>query len=275
MILLNKIFVLIILTNYDYCNRLKIRKSMSLNKLEIVWHNIIVEARLLIESEPILSKFLYTTLLQHNNFKDALMYILSKKLGNSDINSIDLMRILENIYKSDSNIVISAANDIYAVRMHDPSVSKYITPFLYLKGFHALQAYRIIHWLWHHNHLELAMYFYNYVVTVFNVDIHPAAEIGSGIILDHATGVVIGETAIIEDDVSIMQSVTLGSTGKIVGDRHPKIRKGVLIGAGAIVLGNIEVGVKAKIGAGSVVLHSVPPYATVTGKSAKLVNNHS
>lgn len=244
---------------------------MSSNILEVVWNNIIIEARLLVGYEPILSKFLYTTLLKHDSFKDALIYILSKKLSNSDINAIDLIRILEDIYKSDDNIVVSAASDIYAVRLHDPSVTKYMTPFLYLKGFHALQAYRITHWLWNNGSVELSMYFYNYIVTVFNVDIHPAAEIGCGIMMDHATGVVIGETAIVEDNVSIMQSVTLGSTGKIDGDRHPKIRQGVFIGAGAIILGNIEVGSKSKIGAGSVVLHSVPPYSTVTGKSAQLV----
>lgn len=244
---------------------------MLLNVLEIVWNNMIIETRLLIGSEPILSQFLYATLLKHNSFKNALIYILSKKLSNSDINAIDLMRILEDIYASDDSMVVSAASDIYAIRLNDPSVTRYITPFLYLKGFHALQAYRVTHWLWNHGNLELAMYFYNYIVTVFNVDIHPAAEIGCGIMMDHATGVVIGETAIVENDVSIMQSVTLGSTGKISGDRHPKIRRGVLIGAGAIVLGNIEIGVKSKIGAGSIVLHSVPPYSTVTGKSAKLV----
>lgn len=245
---------------------------MSSNKLEVVWNNMIVETRLLIDSEPILSTFLYTTLLKHNSFRNALIYILSKKLSNLDINAIDLIQILEDIYRSDDNIVIAAANDIYAIRVNDPSVTKYITPFLYFKGFHALQAYRITHWLWNHNHLELAMYLYSYIVTTFNVDIHPAAEIGYGIVLDHATGVVIGETAIVENDVAIMQSVTLGSTGKTNGgDRHPKIRTGVLIGAGAIVLGNIEIGIKAKIGAGSVVLHAVPPYSTVTGKPAKLI----
>lgn len=246
---------------------------MSLNKLEIVWNNMLIEARLLIDSEPILSKFLYTALLTHNSFKEALIYVLSKKLSNIDISSIDLIQILGDVYESDNSIVVAAAHDIYSIRLNDPVVTKYMIPFLYFKGFHALQSYRIAHWLWNHNHIGLSMYFYNCIVTAFNVDIHPAAKIGCGVMLDHATGVVIGETTIIEDDVSIMQSVTLGSTGKISGgDRHPKIRQGVLIGAGAIILGNIEIGIKAKIGAGSVVLHAVPPYATVTGKLAKLVN---
>lgn len=244
---------------------------MSVNTLEIVWHNIVIESRLLIDSEPILSKFLYTMVLQHSSFTDALIHILSIKLDNSNILSNDLTHILRNIYTSDNNVTIAAACDIYAIRMSDPSITKYITPFLYLKGFHALQAYRITHWLWNHNQSGLAMYFYNHITIMFNVDIHPAAKIGHGIMLDHATGVVIGETAIVENNVSIMQSVTLGSTGKVTGDRHPKIRQGVLIGSGSIILGNIEIGCGAKIGAGSVVLHSVPPYSTVTGKSAKLV----
>lgn len=245
---------------------------MSLNKLEIVWNNIIVESRLLVDSEPVLTNFLYTSVLQHSDFKNALIHILSVKLYNSNITSTDLIHILKNVFDSDNDIVIAAACDVYEIRMHDPSINKYVTPFLYLKGFHALQAYRITNWLWNNNQLDLAMYLYSYITIIFNVDIHPAAIIGSGIMLDHATGVVIGETSIIENNVSIMQSVTLGSTGKNTGDRHPKIRKGVFIGAGAIILGNIEIGCGAKVGAGSVVLHSVPPYSTVTGKSATLAH---
>ncbi|URJ32323.1 serine O-acetyltransferase [Blochmannia endosymbiont of Camponotus sp.] len=244
---------------------------MTLNILEIVWSNIQIEARLLIDSEPMLTNFIYTTLLRHTNFKDALIYILSKKLTNTDISTITITKILEDICGADDNIITSAAQDIYAIRLNDPSVTKYFTPFLYLKGFHALQAYRISHWLWTHNRQELAMYFYNHISTIFNVDIHPAASIGYGVMIDHATGVVIGETSVIENNVSIMQSVTLGGTGKISGDRHPKIRQKVMIGAGSIILGNIEVGYGAKIGAGSVVLHSVPPHATVAGKPARLI----
>lgn len=244
---------------------------MSLNTLQLVWNNIIIESRLLVDSEPILSQFLYDTVLQHHNFKDALIHVLSLKLDTIKISKIDLMRILKHVYESDNNIVFSAACDIYAIRMNDPSVTKYVTPFLYLKGFHALQVYRITNWLWNNNQLELAMFLYSYITIVLNVDIHPAAKIGYGIMLDHATGIVIGETSVIENNVSIMHSVTLGSTGKIKGDRHPKIKQGVLIGAGSIILGNIEIGCGAKIGAGSVVLHSVPAYSTVTGKSATLV----
>ncbi|URJ31283.1 serine O-acetyltransferase [Blochmannia endosymbiont of Camponotus sp.] len=251
---------------------------MPLNILEIVWNNIKVEAKLLTESEPILANFIYTTILKHKNFKNALIHILSKKLNNVDIPITDIIKILEDIYNSDENIITAAARDIYAIHLNDPSVTKYFTPFLYFKGFHALQAHRISHWLWHNNRQELSMYFYNHISAAFNVDIHPAASIGCGVMIDHATGVVIGETSIIENNVSIMQSVTLGGTGKINGDRHPKVRQRVMIGASAIILGNIEIGYGAKVGAGSVVLHSVPPYATVTGKPARLVRklkNHN
>lgn len=244
---------------------------MTLNILEIVWSNMKIEARLLIDSEPILTSFIYTTLLRHTNFKDAFIHMLSKKLTNENISTIAIVQILADICEADNNIIISAAQDIYAIRLNDPSVTKYLTPFLYLKGFHALQAHRISHWLWQHDRKELSMYFYNHISTTFNVDIHPAARIGYGVMIDHATGVVIGETSVVENNVSIMQSVTLGGTGKTNGDRHPKIRQKAMIGAGSIILGNIEVGYGAKIGAGSVVLHSVPPYATVAGKPAKLI----
>lgn len=244
---------------------------MLLNTLEIVWNNILIESKLLLKSEPKLTKFIYMTILQHKNFKDALIYVISQKLSTEYINTTEIIKIFTEIYHYDINIIISAAHDIYKIRLHDPSVNKYLTPFLYLKGFHALQIHRISHWLWNHNHKDLAMYFYNHITTIYNVDIHPAANIGHSIILDHATGIVIGETTLIENNVSIMQSVTLGSTGKNTGDRHPKIRQEVMIGAGSIILGNIEIGIGAKIGAGSVVIHSVPPYSTVTGKPAKLV----
>ncbi|CAD83278.1 serine acetyltransferase [Candidatus Blochmanniella floridana] len=243
---------------------------MSSNKVDIVWNNMIIEARLLIDSEPILKKFLNVTLLNHDNFQDALVYLLFKKLNNLDMMTIDLIDILKDIYRT-NDIIDAAAQDICTIRLRDPSVQKYLTPFLYLKGFHALQAYRITNWLWNHNYPGLAMYLYNRISIIFNVDIHPAAKIGCGIMLDHATGVVIGETAVIDDNVSIMQSVTLGSTGKIDGNRHPKIKKGVLIGAGSIILGNIEIGCGSKIGAGSIVVHSVPPYSTVVGRPARLV----
>lgn len=239
------------------------------NILEIVWNNIVIESKLLANSELTLTNFIYKAILQHKNFKDSLVYIISQKLSTDNISTVDLIKILQDIYNKDTNIINFAAHDIYKIRLDDPSVNKYLTPFLYLKGFHALQAHRISHWLWNHNRQELAMYFYNHIVVNYNVDIHPAANIGHSIMLDHATGIVIGETTIIENNVSIMQSVTLGSTGKTKGNRHPTIRQKVMIGAGSIILGNIEIGIGAKIGAGSIVLHSVPAYSTVTGILAK------
>jgi serine O-acetyltransferase len=149
------------------------------------------------------------------------------------------------------------------------------TPFLYFKGFHALQTHRIGHWLWNHGRESLALFFQNQMSVEFGVDIHPAARLGHGIMLDHATGVVIGETAVVGNNVSILQSVTLGGTGKDEGDRHPKIGDGVLISAGAKILGNIRVGDGAKVGAGSVVLENVPAHTTVAGVPARIVGRPS
>src|SRR5690606_17160989 len=163
--------------------------------------------------------------------------------------------------------------DIQAINERDSACCSLTTPFLFFKGFHALQAYRVAHWLWQKQRRSLALFLQNRISMVFSVDIHPAAVIGRAIMLDHATGIVIGETAGVEDDVSIMQAVTLGGTGKESGDRHPKVRSGVLISAGAKILGNIEIGHCAKVGAGSVVLKSVPPRATVAGVPAKIVGN--
>ena len=185
--------------------------------------------------------------------------------------AIEVREIVEEAYRNDEQMIFSAAMDLSAVRLRDPAVDKYSTPLLYLKGFHALQAYRIGHWLWGEGRKALAVYLQNQISVSFGVDIHPAAQIGCGIMLDHATGIVIGETAIVENDVSILQSVTLGGTGKTCGDRHPKVREGVMIGAGAKILGNIEIGRGAKIGAGSVVLHPVPPHTTVAGVPARIV----
>jgi len=231
---------------------------MPCEELDIVWKNIKAEARALAECEPMLASFYHATLLKHENLGSALSYMLANKLASPIMPAIAIREVV-------------AACDIQAVRTRDPAVDKYSTPLLYLKGFHALQAYRIGHWLWHQGRQALAIFLQNQVSVTFQVDIHPAAKIGRGIMLDHATGIVVGETAVIENDVSILQSVTLGGTGKAGGDRHPKIREGVMIGAGAKILGNIEVGRGAKIGAGSVVLQPVPPHTTAAGVPARIV----
>lgn len=189
-----------------------------------------------------LASFYHATLLKHENLGSALSYMLANKLASPIMPAIAIREVVEEAYAADPEMIASAACDIQAVRTRDPAVDKYSTPLLYLKGFHALQAYRIGHWLWTQGRRALAIFLQNQVSVSFQVDIHPAAKIGRGIMLDHATGIVVGETAVIEDDVSILQSVTLGGTGKTSGDRHPKIREGVMIGAGAKILGNIEVG---------------------------------
>ncbi|MDW8847900.1 serine O-acetyltransferase [Erwinia sp. P7711] len=238
---------------------------------ELVWDYIKAEARALADCEPMLASFYHATLLKHDDLGSALSYMLANKLANPIMPAIAIREIVQEAYNQDPSMIQSAACDIQAVRQRDPAIDKYSTPLLYLKGFHALQAYRIGHWLWNQGRRALAVYLQNEVSVSFAVDIHPAAKIGRGIMLDHATGIVVGETAVIEDDVSILQSVTLGGTGKTSGDRHPKIREGVMIGAGAKILGNIEVGRGAKIGAGSVVLQPVPPHTTAAGVPARIV----
>ncbi|AKC60741.1 Serine acetyltransferase [Blochmannia endosymbiont of Camponotus (Colobopsis) obliquus] len=245
---------------------------MSVESLKFIWEKIQGEAQLLAYNEPVLAKFLHDTVLQHNHIGNALSYILSEKLGNTTVSANVIRDVIEEAYNMNATIIIYAVRDIFFSLQRDPVIDKYSTPFLYFKGFHALQAYRISHWLWLQDRYALAVYFQNRISVLFGVDIHPAARIGYGVMLDHATGIVIGETAVVANNVSILQSVTLGSTGKKgSGDRHPKIGEGVIIGAGAILLGNIEIGYMAKVGAGSVVLHSVPSCVTVAGIVARIV----
>lgn len=244
---------------------------MDIAESEKVWSVIKSEAKQLADSEPMLASFFHSTLLKHEHLGNALSYILANKLANEIMPAITVREVIEDAFKNDGSMINAAACDIVAVRLRDPAVDKYSTPLLYLKGFHALQSYRVAHWLWKQDRKALAIYLQNEISVVFGVDIHPAAKVGCGIMLDHATGIVIGETAVVENDVSILQSVTLGGTGKAGGDRHPKVRQGVMIGAGAKILGNIEIGRGAKIGAGSVVLQSVPAHTTVAGVPARIV----
>lgn len=236
-----------------------------------LWQAIRKEVQNQAQEEPILASFFYSTILNHETLEGALSFHLASKLESPVVSSMAIREIMEEALASDDSIVHAAEIDIKAAKNRDPACSTYSMPFLYFKGFHALQTHRIAHWLWNQGRHSLAWYFQNQMSTIFGVDIHPAAAIGCGIMLDHATGMVVGETAVIEDDVSILQGVTLGGTGKEIGDRHPKIRQGVLIGAGAKVIGNIEVGEGSKIGAGSVVLKDVPPHVTVAGVPAEIV----
>ena len=238
-----------------------------------VWTEIICEAERLAASEPRLASFYHSTILTHDSVCKALSYILANRLGAAEMPAIAIREVIEEAHEGDPELIHAAAEDMVATRDRDPAVSMLITPLLYFKGYHALQAYRVGHYLCQHQRFALAAYIQSQISKVFGVDIHPAATIGRGVMMDHATGIVVGETAVVGNDVSILQNVTLGGTGTETGDRHPKIRDGVLIGAGATILGNIVVGEGAKIGAGSVVLHPVPPHSTAVGVPARVVGD--
>ena len=185
--------------------------------------------------------------------------------------AIAVSEMFDEAYLLSPAIVEAAMQDIQAVVNRDPAVSSYLTVLIHFKGFQALQVHRLAHYLWHKGRTDLALFIQSRNSEAFSVDIHPAAKIGKGVMFDHATGIVIGETAVVEDNVSLLQGVTLGGTGNESGDRHPKVREGVMIGSGAKVLGNIEIGRGSKVGAGSVVLNNVKPCRTVAGVPAKVV----
>ena len=242
---------------------------------DAIWNTIREETAIEAAGEPILASFLHATILNHDSMAAALSFHLANKLDSPTAPAMLLREVIEEAFQADGDILAAIRDDISAIRERDSACANYSTPFLYFKGFHALQAYRIAHRLWLLQRRELALFFQNRISMVFGVDIHPAARIASGIMLDHATGIVIGETAVVGHNVSIMQSVTLGGTGKESGDRHPKVGDGVLISAGAKILGNISIGEGAMIGAGSVVLNDVPPHTTVAGVPAKIVGHPS
>lgn len=246
-------------------------QKAGLSVCDPTWERMHDEAVEMAQASPILASFLHTTILNRKRFEDALSYQLAQKLGSDALTPLNLREVFDQALESSPEIGEAARADIVAVFDRDPACMTYAEPFLYFKGYHALQSYRIAHWLWQSGEKPMALYLQNRISEVFAVDIHPAAQIGRGILIDHATGIVIGETAVVEDDVSMLHEVTLGGTGKEHGDRHPKIRRGVLIAAGAKILGNIEVGEGAKIGAGSVVLKDVRPHVTVAGVPAKVV----
>jgi len=240
---------------------------------DFIWQTIRRESDVQAQEEPILASFFHATILNHNSLECALSYHLANKLESTEASALLIREVVHQALRSDHHIGHSARSDLAAIQQRDSACASMAIPFLFYKGFHALQAYRVAHWLWQQGRKSLALFLQNRISVVFGVDVHPAAKIGQGIMLDHATGIVIGETAVIEDDVSIMQAVTLGGTGKVSGDRHPKVRAGVLISAGAKVIGNIEIGEGAKIGAGSVVLKDVPAHTTVAGVPAKIVGS--
>ncbi len=241
--------------------------------LEQFWNELQVEARKLAESESTLAPLLNEVVLTRGCFKTSIAMRLSRKLSREDMTQQEVYTILTNILTDTPEILLSIARDLRAINDRDPACNSLLEPFLFFKGFHAITNYRISHLLWKSERKALALYFQSIGSEIFQVDIHPAALIGCGVMLDHATSFVVGETGIIEDNVSILHEVTLGGTGNETGLRHPIVRSGVLIGAGVKILGRVEIGNNSKIGAGSVVLQDVPPNVTVVGVPAKIVSS--
>lgn len=230
-----------------------------------LWRSIKKEISELVMAEPQMGTFYSRRILQHDSLATALSDLLTTKLATGDIPYSSLKAVFDEAYLRDPTILQQTENDLLATKQRDPAVRYYSTALLFFKGFQALQAWRVAHWLWGQDRQGMALWLQSQISEVFTVDIHPAARIGSGILVDHATGIVIGETSVLEDNISIMQGVTLGGTGKESGDRHPKIKCGVLLGTGAIVIGNVTIGKGAKVAAGSVVLKDVEPHTTVAG----------
>ena len=237
-----------------------------------IWASLRKQAEELATREPALASFVHATILKHARLEDAISYHLAKKIGGEDLSPMLTREIFEEAMAADPAIGESVRADLSAVFDRDPACHSHAEAFLFYKGFHSLECYRIAHWLWTNDRHGMALFFQSRISELFDVDIHPAATLGRGIMIDHATGVVIGETAIVEDDVSMLHGVTLGGTGKEEGDRHPKIRRGVMLSMGAKVLGNIEIGEYSRVGASSVVLKSVPAGCTAVGVPARLVN---
>ena len=239
--------------------------------LDPVWNRLRDEAETVARTEPLMASLVHAGILHHQSLERALSYRIAQKLASPDMSDLILREVCDGAYAEDPRLGIAARADILAVYERDPACHRYLQPLLFFKGFQALQCYRIAHHLWITGRAELSYFFQMRTSEGFGVDIHPGARIGQGVMIDHAHSIVIGETAVVGDNVSMLHSVTLGGTGKEDGDRHPKIGSGVMIGAGAHVLGNITIGPCSRIAAGSVVLDSVPPCKTVAGVPARIV----
>ena len=240
---------------------------------DTLWERLREEASDVLSREPILAPLILTAVVNRHSFEEAVSHRIAMRLANSTVSADLISDAFLTALRKDAGIGKAFRADIAAVVDRDPACTRLIEPLLYFKGFQAIQTHRLAHWLWNDNQQDLALYLQSRSSDLFQTDIHPAARFGRGIFLDHATGLVVGATTVIEDDVSILQNVTLGGTGKESGDRHPKVRHGVMIGAGAKILGNIEIGHCSRVAAGSVVLSSVPPNATVAGVPAKVVGS--
>jgi serine O-acetyltransferase len=239
--------------------------------LDPVWKQLRAEAEAVVAGAPALAGFIYTYILNHSRLEDAVAHRIADRLDSSAVDGDIINRAFGEMLRAWPDYSVTLRADLVAVYDRDPACNRYVEPVLYFKGFHAIETHRLANWLYGAGQPDLALFLQSRASEVFQVDIHPAVPMGKGIFFDHATGIVIGGTAAIEDDVSILQNVTLGGTGKECGDRHPKIRHGVLVGAGAEILGNIEVGECSRVAAGSVVLKPVPAHATVAGVPAKVV----
>jgi serine O-acetyltransferase len=247
------------------------RADEKLKAMDPIWDSLQQEARAAAKDDPLLAAFLYSTVINQPSLEATVIHRVCERLDHPDLQANLLRQTFEEMQVSSPEWGETLRVDIQAVYDRDPACLRFIEAVLYFKGFHAIQTHRLAHWLWNSGRKDFAFYLQSRSSSVFQTDIHPASKIGKGIFIDHATGLVVGETAVIEDDVSILHDVTLGGTGKAGGDRHPKIRYGVLIGAGAKILGNIEVGHCSKIAAGSVVLSAVPHNKTVAGVPARVV----
>jgi serine O-acetyltransferase len=248
------------------------RKAASaLDKVDPVWARIRSEAEEVVRREAELATFIYSTILHHEKLEAAVVHRVTERLDHPDVSAELIRQAYGDALEGDPSIGLAFRADIVATFDRDPATDRFLEPVLYFKGFHAIQTHRLAHWLWHKGRRDFAYYLQSRSSAVFQTDIHPAAPIGRGIFLDHATGLVVGETAVIEDDVSILHDVTLGGTGKDHGDRHPKIRRGVMLGAGAKIIGAIEIGHCARVAAGSVVLKPVPHNTTVAGVPARVI----
>lgn len=239
--------------------------------LDPVWDQISTEAQEAVTSQPLMGGLIHACILHHKSLEKALSYRIAAKLCSNEMSMVVLREIVDDAYAQAPDIIEASRADLMAVYDRDPACHRLLQPVLYFKGYQAVQAYRVGHWLWQQGQQDLAYFFQMRISEIFGIDIHPAAEIGRGIMIDHAHSIVIGETAVVGDNVSMLHSVTLGGTGKEEEDRHPKIGDGVLIGAGAKVLGNIKIGHCSRIAAGSVVLAEVPPCKTVAGVPARVV----
>ncbi len=247
------------------------QEKRKLHQIDPVWTRIRDEGQKAVLDEPLLGGLVHACVLHHSSLESALAYRIAQKLASPEMSEQLLREITDEAYASDETLGLDARADIMAVFERDPACHRYIEPVLFFKGFQGVQSYRVAHWLWRTGRKDLARFIQMRCSEQFGIDIHPAAKIGKGIMIDHAHSIVIGETAVVGDNVSMLHSVTLGGTGKEEEDRHPKIGNCVLIGAGAKVLGNIKVGERSRIAAGSVVLHEVPCCKTVAGVPAKIV----